>query len=215
MPKVVAPSLANAFAAAIVKYPDERSNWNKLSFQLGSLLPDSMLRWSIQSMGTLDLAVRALEDEALPVDETGNDLEFSSMDLHVVLSEMWVGGVYEVTRLLKDRGLVEGDAFFKLAHDFELVRVPIEKHELPKERKLKSPIALSRQPPNNDGKDVYIYDRLDPKRAHIIPKALSERGSLMWHVFDHLADKSWWLERRPLSERLLSLDATQSVGAGA
>jgi len=208
--KVITSSLANAFAAAVTKYPAERSSWVELSFQLGGLLPDSALSWSIQSMGTLDLAVRAMEDEALPVDGTGSDLEIFSMDLQVVLSEMWVGGIYEVTRLLKARGLVAGDAFHKLAHDFELVRIPIEKHELPKDDRLKSPLALSRQPPNNDDTDIYIYSRNDPKRAHIAPKGLSERGSLMWHVLDHLADKSWWLERRSLSERFLSLSVPQS-----
>ena len=162
-------------------------------------------------MGTIDLAVRAMEDEALPVDGTGSDLEAFSMDLQVVLSEMWVGGVYEITRLLKARGLVAGDTFLKLAHDLELVRVPIEKHELPKDHKLKSPLAFSGQPPNNDGTDAYIYNQDDPKRAHIALKGLSGRGSLMWHVLDHLAGENWWIERRSLSERLLSPDLMQSV----
>ena len=208
MPKVIAISLANAVAAAISKYPEEQSDWNRLSFRLGSLLPDSMLVKSVQSMGTLDLVLRALEDEALPVAETNSNLELLSMDLQMIFSEAWVGGVYEFTRLLKTRGLIAEGAFIRLANDLELVRIPLEKHELAKDHKLKSPLTMSRHPPNNDEKDSYTYDRIDSKRAHIAPKGLSERGSVMWHVFDHLTDKSWWLERRSLSERLLLLEST-------
>jgi hypothetical protein len=64
---------------------------------------------------------------------------------------------------------------------------------------------MVRQPPNNDDSDSYRYSPDDPQKAHIMPTGLSARGSLMWRVIDLRSKRSYWLERRPLSERIVEL----------
>ena len=70
-----------------------------------------------------------------------------------MFSEMWIGSVYETIRLLRSRGLVERTEKFEgLAHDLRLLRIPLDKHEIPigpiKERR------MSKVPPN--GSDGFV-----------------------------------------------------------
>lgn len=121
-----------------------------------------------------------------------------------MLSQLWVGDAYEIFRLLKERKLIEGAEFEALAHDLKLLRIPLEKHEIVDDKKLKEPLLMSRYPHKNDETE-YSYDKNDPRRAHIMPTGLSERGSAMWLVFDHRAGNQFWLERRGISERIVDL----------
>jgi hypothetical protein len=142
-----------------------------------------------------------MEDEAPTRPELSMALTCQGM-----LSELWIGSVYETVRLLKVRKLVpDGSEFLALAHDLKLLRIPMEKHELPSDWDLEEPLQMRRQPPNNDATDIYEYDKGDPKRAHIMPWGLSPRGSLRWHVLDIKTGEERWIERRELSDRLLSL----------
>jgi hypothetical protein len=101
------------------------------------------------------------------------------------LSVYWIGGMYEVFRLLRDRELDDkNDRFFQVLKTLELLRMPLEKHEIAKDRVLKQPVELSRAPPRGDASDQYTYDVGDPTRAHIMPFGLSERGSVCWQAID-------------------------------
>ncbi len=123
-----------------------------------------------------------------------------------MLSELWIGGVYETTRLLIDRKLApDTDEFRSLAHDLRLLRIPLDKHEIASQGQLKQPLQMRRHPPNNDSADTYVYDKADPRRAHIMRTGISPRGSAMWRVIDLKVKEEQWVERRALSDRFLSL----------
>jgi len=124
----------------------------------------------------------------------------------LMLSEVWVGRFYEHLRLLKDRKLLPNDGVIEaLQEDFRLLRVPIEKHEISSQGQLKAPLQLQRQPPQGKPSDLYEYDKTDPVRAHIMPRSVSRRGSVMWQVIDLKKNQDRWIERRELSDRILQL----------
>jgi hypothetical protein len=55
-----------------------------------------------------------------------------------MLSEYWIGGIYENFRTLRQRKLADTTpAFDQIFSDLESIRVPLEKHELPKDRSLR------------------------------------------------------------------------------
>jgi hypothetical protein len=198
--------LAGAFAAGRAKYPHLSESWVWISHRIGGRLPDSLLSLSMQRDGETDLLIRCLEDEM--VEHLKRPQEHSMFVGHYLnmLSSYWVGGFYESLRLLRERGLVEQTVEFSSAFkDFELVRIPLEKHEIAKDRALAEPFVLMRRPPKGDHTDTYTYDPKDSKRAHIMPMGLSARGSTMWHVIDLRENNSRWIERRSLSDRLIDL----------
>lgn len=122
------------------------------------------------------------------------------------LSEMWIGQVYEIVRLARERKLIaENDFFEALAHDFRLLRVPMEKHEIAQDRSLMASVPMSRTPAREGDVD-YRYDKKDPLRAHVMPTGISQRGSMQWLAIDISAALSQrWIERRDLSDRVLQL----------
>lgn len=170
-------------------------------------MPHSLLMVSVQRDGELDLVLRCMEDEqALLALNATNDNQFG-FHYQKMLSELWVGSVYETLRLLVERKLApSSDEFKRLAHEFRLLRIPLEKHELAGDDQLTDPLAMQRLPAKGDDRDYYTYPKgRDPTRAHITPSGISERGSLMWQVIDLRTNTSIWLERRELADRFLSL----------
>ncbi len=124
-----------------------------------------------------------------------------------MLSNYWMGGMYETFRLLRDRGLVEQiEALASIFHELELVRIGLDKHEIPKDQKLTEPMLLAPMQQMLHDKEPYVYETEDPKRAHIMPIAMSQQnGSIMWYVIDHGNERSFWVERRGLSDRIVEL----------
>jgi hypothetical protein len=130
----------------------------------------------------------------------------NSFHYQMMLSELWVGAVYEIFRLLTERSLAPPNNEFKiLNNELRLLRIPIEKHQIAKDNKLSRPLFMKKFPLKNDETDVYQYSRGDPQRAHIMPTGISHRGSAMWQVIDIESGPSYWLERRDLSERIVGL----------
>lgn len=123
-----------------------------------------------------------------------------------VMSAYWIGGMYETFRFLRQRGLIEkSPPLEQIFSDLELVRMPLEKHEIAKDVKfLDGPLLMVRQPPNGSG-DNYLYKPDDNSRAHIMPSGLSARGSMMWQVIDLKANTQRWVERRGISDKILDL----------
>ncbi len=203
---IVSQLITAAFAQASRKYPDLHQLWTTVSFRIGGVLPNSLLLVGVQRDGWLDLVLRCMEDDAaaaVPNQAVAPNMTFLFQKM---LSEMWVGGVYETLRLLIERKLApDTDEFRTLAHHLRLLRIPLEKHELAMQGQLQQPIQMQKSPPNNDQTDIYQYDKSDPRRSHIMPSGLSPRGSLMWQVIDVKANQEQWLERRDLADRLLSL----------
>ena len=94
-----------------------------------------------------------------------------------------------------------------MADDLRMIRVQIEKYEVPSDRKLTEPLQFSPTQLRPDEKEppTYVYDKADRLRAHIPRTGLSARWSYMWEVFDVKADASRWFERLELSNRMIDL----------
>ena len=149
----------------------------------------------------MDLVIRCIEDEVAQND--AKDDLFHYLNL---MSTYWIGGMYETFRLLRERKLADDDKRLSaILGDLELLRIPLEKHEIAKDRTLKTPLTLTRMPPNKDSTDIYSYAREDPARAHIMPMGISPRGSVMWQAIDLRGNTSRWIERRGLSDQILEL----------
>ncbi len=195
-----------AFMLARSRYPELRKTWINISARVGSLLPESLLWPSVHRTGNLDMMLRAMEDDYSAQPEGAGDEDLFSDHYQLMFSELWVGAVYEIFRLLNERKLApDSDAFKALAHDLRLLRIPLEKHEIAADRKLSGPLLMERQPPNNNETDNYRYSSSDTQKAHIMPSGISNRGSSMWQVIDVQSNSSCWLERRALSERIVVL----------
>jgi hypothetical protein len=189
----IANQITNVFEAARQRLPEIDEKWIQVSIELGGRLPASGLMMSVQQEGSLDLVLRCMEDEheAAPT---------MALQYQKMLSEYWIGGLYETLRLLRYRKLLEGEpSQVDLAADVELVRMAIDKHEMAKDNLLEFP-QLRREPPS----DAYVYDRNDLQKADI-PRLGMYRGSLAWHIFDFHTNGYRWVVRRDVSERVLTL----------
>ena len=178
-------------------------SWVTGSHRLGGALPGSLLSVSIQRTGRLDAVLRCMEDEYTSVALREEIRPWVAEPL-ASLSEMWIGQVYEIVRLARERKLIADSDFFEaLAHDFRLLRVPMEKHEIAQDRSLMASVPMSRTPAREGDVD-YRYDKKDPLRAHVMPTGISQRGSMQWLAIDISAALSQrWIERRDLSDRVL------------
>lgn len=179
--------------------------WIQGSHRLGGALSNSGLHIAIQRVGRLDAVLRCMEEELVGEGLSDAIRPWIAEPLGA-LSEIWVGQVYEIIRLSKERKLVPDSSFLTtLAHDFRLLRITIEKHEIAQDRSLSEPIGMFRVPAKEDDVD-YMYDKKDPQRSHIMPTEISARGSLQWLALDVSNFPSQrWIERRELSDRVLQL----------
>lgn len=211
----VRTAISLAFGMAAARYPDLHQRWVTASFRIGFQLPNSILASSIQRCGKVDMLLRAMEDEFQGDEAINQDhIEFMSSDYQGILSEDWIGSVYEVTRLRKERKLIIPDSpEIDLAHVLHVLRMPLDKHEIANGPGLKEPLEMHRNPPSGEARDVYVYDRNDPKRSHIMPRGVSERGSLMWHAIDGKTLQSAWYERRAIADALLDVWAPAASNA--
>lgn len=201
----VSQYIVQAFTQACASQPELAKSWRDVSFRIGGLLPSSLLLQSVQRAGALDMLLRTLEHECSTAMTVENDAVDFSNHYQKMFSDLWIGDVYEILRLLKTRKLANGEAFNSLEHDFRLLRIPLEKHEIVEDQKLSSPLQMQTYPPNDENPDIRVYDKDDLRRAHIMPAGVSDRGSLMYLVFDHRTNQQFWLERRALSERMIAL----------
>lgn len=209
-----------AFSVARAKYRAEHTAWTNLSAVMSGRFNLHVATMNIQRQGDLDLMLRCMEDEfeankaAELADTTGSDMTFH---YQLTLSEIWVVGCYEILRAFKQRdlealkagvrpsGVSELEAFKVIFSDLELLRIPMTKFEIAKDRELKEPLALRSMPPNGNVSDQAFYDSSDPARYHIMPNGLSARGSAAWLALDVRTHREHWVERRDLAERLLAM----------
>jgi hypothetical protein len=142
-----------------------------------------------------------MEDELAP--KMGKD---PGLDLHyqyqLLFSEIWVGGVYEILRLLNERKLaLNNDEYRDLFRDFELLRITLEKHDIANQGKLTAPLQMT----TYDQARVCTFIKDDPQRSHIMPVGISASGFVVWQAIDVKANTSRWIERRSLSDRMIAL----------
>ncbi len=198
--------IISGYQLALTQQEAVTQAWVTGSHRLGGALPGSLLSVSIQRTGRLDAVLRCMEDEYTSVASREEIRPWVDESL-ASLSEIWIGQVYEIFRLTQERELTATNDFFKaLAHDFRLLRIPLEKYEIAQAGTLTAPIPMSRSPAEGDAVD-YHYDKTDRlQRAHIMPSGISQRGSIQWLAIDISAGLSErWIERRDLSDRVLQL----------
>jgi hypothetical protein len=199
--------LAGLFLEAKKRQRQLCQQWVKASIVLGGRLPASLLMVNIQRDGDIDLLLRCIEDEIHNGKASLDDPVASPFPYLLMLSNYWVGSVYEALRLLTDRNLMERDGQpGDLFRAVELVRMTLDKHEIAGDRRhLKEPLQLVRQPWKGDSTDQYEYSPDDKRRAHIMPTGLSPRGSVRWQPIDLRMKADGWVERRWISEQVLEL----------
>jgi hypothetical protein len=201
----VSELIVSSYHLAVMQHKAIFESWISGSTRLGSALPRSLLLLSIQRAGRLDVVLRCMEDDFA----SGTLQEQTSLfgtDHLALFSELWIGQVYEIVRLTRERKLIADSNFLKaLAHDFRLLRIPMEKYQIAQDKSLTSPLSMSSFPAKN-GDLEYSYDNEDPLRSHIMPTDISDRGSMQWLAID-IPDSlnQRWIERRDLSDRLLQL----------
>jgi len=139
-----------------------------------------------------------MEDELAP--KVGKaQFEFQ---YQLLFSEIWVGGVYEILRLLKERKLSpNSDEYRDVFREFELLRITLEKHDIANQGKLTAPLQMT----TSDQTKVYTFTKDDPQRSHIMPVGISARGFVVWQAVDVKANTMRWIERRWLSDRVIAL----------
>lgn len=212
---MVGQLITTAFCEARSRYAELNNEWVKLSYIIGGKLPASTVLVSVQQIGDLDILLRCMEDEFVEIN--GENAELFSKHFHFhfhyqyLISKMWIASAYEIIRLFNERFKKKDNATEIFGADFErvyelltLVRVPLEKHELAKDRKLKEGINFVRYPLKSDGTDEYIYNTQDNMRSHNVPVSFSERGSVKWCVVDVKKTEQIWVERRKISELFMS-----------
>jgi hypothetical protein len=197
-----------AFMLAHSRYPELHKTWISISVRVGGLLPNTLLSLSVQRAGELDMVLRCMEDDFSPEREGAGEVDLFSFHYQKMLSDIWVGKAYEIFSLLinsKRKLAPKRDAITDLARDLKLLRIPLEKHEIANDRVLSEPLQMERRPPKNNETDIYLYSKSDPQKAMPLEISRSSRGSVRWHVIDVKLERSCWLERRALSERIIAL----------
>lgn len=190
-----------AFALARKNNSGNMREWIGISYRIGRLLPNSLLTISLQRAGEIDCLLRSMEDELVKLHHS--DAESNALHTHyqMLLSEYWIGAIYECVRLLQECELMTGDEFEKIAHELRMLRIPLEKHQIAADKKLKDPLPMQRIPDDK----IYLYDPNDKLRSHVMPILITKQGSQAWYVIDPIAQRSYWLERRDISDRIKSL----------
>ena len=197
----IATQITNTFETAKDRLPELAQRWIHAAVQLGAKLPASGLMMSIQREGSFDLVLRCMEDEHATAPD------FFAFRYQRMLSEYWISGLYDTLRLLRDRKLLKNETtHMPLFADVELVRMGVDKHEIAKDRDLETLLQqLVRHPFPQIPPGGSVYDPKDPQRAQTPPVTLWQNGSVAWRVFDVRSNANRWVNRRDVSEQVLSL----------
>jgi hypothetical protein len=198
--------LVATFLAARAADQELLQRWRSVSYRVGSLLPNSLITVTVQRLGEIDAVCRAIEREMVAKPEVDGELDLRQ-PYCMMISEVWIGIAYSTCYILQHRKLLNDPDFLMLYDHLRMIRVQLEKYELPSDQHLDEPIAMIRSPlqPDEIEPPVYLYDGKDKQRAHIGRSGLSDRRSLMWEVIEVKSKASRWLERLELSDQFLSV----------
>lgn len=192
--------LRAADAAARMRAPGLSMQWIRVSHVVGGMMPHGSIADVMQEAGRLDLLIRAIEDERDPM-------------LHplVPIAMTWVALSYEAVRALHQRSPAL-PGLEPLLRRLELVRMPLFKSEVARERPNRMPpIDLYAYPPTSAEEAPRRYDRLDDQRAYRPVAAMTEQG-LAWGVVDAVTCRMVWVTRRSLADALLAVGAACDPG---
>jgi hypothetical protein len=161
--------------------------------------------WSPFSARANRIVCRALEDELTRSPPKDGEMDFRDNYL-MMFSELRIGAAYAICFALKDAEIAIGRAqLVSLAEDLRLIRVQIEKHQIPSDWKLKEPLPFSTAEPGEAPERVTLYDKADPVRAHIGRIGVSDRGSIVWEVVELPTHSMRWIERHTLADAMLDV----------
>ena len=130
---------SNLYAELAYSDSELAQRWTSLSLRLGGLVPNSLMISNLQEDGRLDQVCRNLENLA---SNNHSNPTFSLLPSFLnSLSRYWVLILYESLRVLKEE-LQKGDRWQDSSYDnlrevfqkIELVRIPLENHEIAKEK---------------------------------------------------------------------------------
>ena len=212
----VTQALSYALGTAWKNQSDIHKKWIEISHQVGSILPDSLLGVSVQRLGRFDMLIREVEKTFTPDSMNSSSPDMFANEVLSSFSENWVCNAYEIFRTLNEREFIStGKEFDEIYNDLRLIRIPLEKYQLAKDKILinrDQPLELVSFPTTNMAPAKrYIYSsekEHKKKRSHVMPTGISRNGSFMWHVLD-LEDPSnieeLWIERLSLSNRTIDL----------
>lgn len=195
------------------------ATWIKLSFQLPSAVPHSLLGVNIQKDGEIDAILRCLEDDAAALVRQKGEAAHGELDydLYSTLVRYWIGSMYETFRILKNAN--PGHALIREIHDeLALIRMPLEKHEIASDSKLSGPLKLRRMPPHGDASDNYLYDKSSKTKSHIMPSGMCNFcGSMFWIAIDGKSAGQSEITRRSVSDKViwLGIDSACAVPTAA
>lgn len=197
--------LTAAFAFSAAEFPEFHADWIKVSFKILRYVPGKPLTPTVQRCGRLDVLLRSLEIGAVDRVAAQDDNDVMSFDHQEYLSELWIGGAYEICRLAREANIMKDNDFDLLAHQLRLVRVPLEKMQIAADNALTAPLQMIQGEEGAENARLYTYTKGDPNRAHMLPTGMSRRGSASWHVIDIPAKKSYWVERQEISDLFLKV----------
>ncbi len=212
MPATVTQHITSAFVLANElaqeKNPELLQSWLLIAVTYGSHLRQSTLPLSIFFIGELDVLLRNMEQNCPPL-EIPSDIEkhYPALYYQSMLSNRWVCDLYEVSRVFINRGIIKDDENFNdLAKHLEAIRIPLEKHEIAKDRKLATSLELEKILKNpSTTQTFYKYNKDDILKAFGPRMGYTKRGSVSWNVVDQQSRKLYWIDRLSLSERFISL----------
>lgn len=212
---MISQSLCIAINLAKAKNQERHKSWTSLSWRLAGRLSIMPAMLTLQRLGDLDLLLCGIEDE-FEENKSKDAIEHTSIfNYQMMLSEAWVITCYEIIRTVRQRAnegapdltdISDLPQFKSLLLDLELLRMPIAKFEIPKDRTLKQPLPLGPFKPDGNIIADYEYSKDDPLRLHHMPWGLGARGSITWLVLDHSTPREYWIERRNLADRALALN---------
>jgi hypothetical protein len=181
-------------AAAIpIGYRKRKRLWINASLWLASNERPTVAS-SIQNLGYAERILLELEAEIanLASDHSmkrRRDCALSECSAH---SELWILGLYEVLRTLKQTETPRFEPLRPLFHKLELLRMPIAKHEVADARR--------------EGKRVKGQGAVVHYPTHFWN---TETGHSGWNVFDQNTGGSLFLFRTPLADEFLAAAAKE------
>jgi hypothetical protein len=154
----------------------------------------------------VDLILRKMEDETFvrlrdPV--AGEQVDILPT-FQSTLSCMWVLSTYEAIRLAHETDAGRTHAKLPtLRRRIEMVRVPIAKHEIANDQRIKDPITLVSLGPGDP--KPQSYSGKDPSPYYPPYLVETATGSTAWRVFDSKTGQTIDISRRALSDEMLAL----------
>jgi hypothetical protein len=202
---IVGDLLASTFNQARAATPGLGERWLAASGRASSLLSRSLIAVTVQRLGEIDAVCRCVERELIERPPAPDVLDMR-FHYYVMMAGLWVGAAHSVCFILNQRKLITDEPFKRLAEDLKLVRVQLEKYEVPLDRNLDGPIEMTTgSGPDDAPPSISTYDYNDVHRSHIGRYGLSARNSLMWEVLEVQPIRHRWIERTDLSDRFLQI----------